>query len=178
MVNRISTILPYLVTRMTEKGQVYFEDDVIVMREHLGAVGPEGVSWLVMQPFSFGTYEWEGSIGAPHANVSQFIGLIETHHGWAAEGGIFLENRGANYFLSTGDTSPVTLLGQDWTKNTRFKVIWSSDYIKLYIDGVFTAQKITNVPQSPGNLFGEIYVYSGTTTTLNLQVNFKNLLAP
>jgi hypothetical protein len=176
-------LLPYITTRMTTNGLIYFEDDSLVVRQRAGAAG-EAVSWLCMLPFHYGVYEWMGKLDKAVTGIDQFLGLLERRHGWINEGGIYAYYAGAidSYaFVCTKDgqaSAGGLLTDQDWTRDTQFKVDWRANAVIFYVDGVEVRRVTDVVPQKPMNLIGEINIPAGVTLNLPCKVTTKNYRVP
>ncbi|MCP8308913.1 MAG: hypothetical protein H3Z53_05620 [archaeon] len=163
-----------IATRADVDALLYYDEPYMVCRGHKEV--NHICSWWSLYQFGFGTYEFKGKLGAVGANTIQYLGLFEHHHGWWAEGGIFVWNEDGEYRLTTtwaGLSTTVVLAGQDWTKERTFRVVWDKTKVELYVDGIKVATITTNVPQEPMALFNEVSTFKPSAPAFEPTVYFN-----
>ncbi|UCE43724.1 MAG: hypothetical protein JSV57_05065 [Candidatus Bathyarchaeota archaeon] len=157
-----------LAFRLERTGLIYYDDPYIICRV-MNTSTNVYASWLGWgRLYGFGVYEWKGKIENPGANRVIIPGGFERHHGWALEGTIHPYNTGGIYKFRTcredGVMEQTNLTGQDWTVETTFKIEWTSNHVRFFVDGTLEATHTLAVPQSQMQLFAEAGVAGSLPT--------------
>lgn len=98
----------------------------------------------------YGTFRAFGYVTFPadfYGQVYPFF--LERIHGWGAEGLIGFVYQNGQYRSISGALGGVTftnLVGQDWTTEKEFKVVWTSGQVEFYVAGGLVATHTTDVP--------------------------------
>jgi hypothetical protein len=106
----------------------------------------ELTSWLQYGPY--GTFVWYGLITTPAANRTQLVGWGE-EFGAQFHDAIIIQNNGVNYQLytsSAGVNTTTNIVGQDWTVERQFQIVWAAGSCALYVNGALVATNNANVP--------------------------------
>jgi len=129
-------------------------DKYLAVGVQQGWTNTGGQAALFIGDLDYGTYEWVARIVNPTANRYLYVGLSEKAATIYRAGEIFALNELGSYKLKNRVKAAVTsttLVGQDWTTERKFKIVFSSAAVELYVDGSLVAKHTTNIP-SPSNL--------------------------
>lgn len=147
-----------LAYRLSDHGLTYFEDPYIIIDAH--ETYASITSWLSFgRTYHYGTYKWRGKAQGAANYCSIFLGLFEYHHGRMNDGGIFIYWNNTEWLITTkwaGVTKDTIITGVDFTVEHEFKLEWTKNRIRLWIDGVLKATHTTGIPQKPMQLFNEV----------------------
>jgi len=134
----------------------YRAGDYIVLEAHENYPKQDGQErnfsiYSINKLFGYGTYEWtarEERNG--NGDRQTFLGGFERHHGRPTHGIImFWSNETGTHIFETSDgksSKQTTLPPQDWTVNHTFKVQWTANYVKGYVDNSLVATHTTEIP--------------------------------
>lgn len=160
------TIIP-LQARMMPHALCYFDDPYFVCRVRSGGPDEQWCSILTMEnAYGAGTYEWRAKAANPGRFRQQWLGGFERRHGFPIEGMIgFWIYQGTYKVVSYWDGvgKETVLSSQDWTAERIFKIVWSQEAVRFYVDGVAVAVHTQGIPQGPMNFFFEAGRQGGTT---------------
>lgn len=150
---------------------VYYVSPYIICRTHVAV--DHWCSWLGFgQTFGYGTYEWKAKAANPVQNAAIYLGILEKHHGWSAEGiiAIYWEGIGGAIWQSYtsedggGETKTDITAGTIWTNENTFKIEWpDATVVRFYIGGALksTHNVAANVPAEPMQVFAEVGTHTG-----------------
>jgi len=167
-----SIAAPYipLAYRMDTQILTYYEPPYFVIKghanideTHYGSIISDGVT------FGYGTYQWKAKIENPNNRSVMIVGVFEKTHGWGSNGAIYAMVDQSMYefvtYNATGGSERTTLIDQDWTTETTFRVKWNSTHALLYVDGILEATH-TCVPTEPMQFFFEVGTYEKPAPTV------------
>lgn len=170
-----------LIVRTTVKSLVYVDEPYIVCRSMLAdkpKVTIDGVdyyvepveqnycSWYTIKRYGPGIYEWKAKLNGVDYG-EEFAGGFENHHGWPNEGIITVYNYNGTLSFVTNNyelTETSNISGVDMTNENTYRIEWTENYVKLYVNGVLKANHTTAVPTMPMMFFCESMTRRGEAT--------------
>lgn len=139
---------------------VAWEADKIVMRHRKDDDDGTGKILSTVRFGPYETYEWHAQVASVGANLLIHVGSLEEVASDGNHGAIFVYHSGAQYTFQTkddaGTAETTALAGQDWTADTKFKVVWEVGSVKLYCDDTLRATHNTRVPTQAAHRIVEI----------------------
>jgi len=106
------------------------------------------ISWAGR--FTYGTYEWKGYVSEVVTDWDIYLGFCEEFPaGWRNAIFIWYDGSQAKWLFETikaGTKETTEITGINFLAERKFKIEWTSTYVKFYIDDVLKATHSTQVP--------------------------------